>query len=70
MRALLDDLPCMQKSIMTEKTMKTMMTITLNQTDEDYSDYDYSDYDYSDYEYFDADDDITILHVLLVVALG
>ena len=45
--------------------MKTMMTITLNQTDEDYS-----DYDYSDYEYFDADDDITILHVLLVVALG
>ena len=46
------------------------MTITLNQTDEDYSDYDYSDYDYSDYEYFDADDDITIPHVLLVVALG
>ena len=41
------------------------MTITLNQTDEDYS-----DYDYSDYEYFDADDDITILHVLLAEALG
>ena len=42
-----------------------MMTITLNQTDEDYS-----DYDYSDYEYFDADDDITIPHVLLAVVLG
>ena len=47
---------------MADKMMKSMMTVTLNQTDEDNSDYDCSDYDYSD-----VDDDITILHVLLVV---